>query len=121
MDSKDRAPLGAGGLTAAEALSASARKLERSEQRIFARELVRRDLPFSWHRTDKPTGATAGTPDFIVGVGKVTLWIEFKTAAGVFSNAQIQFARRLGAQGIQLHVCRSATEAIALLKRHESG
>jgi hypothetical protein len=117
MDPRDRAPLGPSGLTDAEAISEAAVKPERQEQRTFARELVRGDLPFYWHRTDKPTGATAGTPDFIVGVGGQTLWIEFKTDIGVFSDAQIQFARRLGAQGITLHICRSAAEAIEVVKR----
>jgi hypothetical protein len=117
MDPRDRAPLGPSGLTAAEAVSEAARKLERSEQRTFAQELTRRDLPFYWHRTDKPTGAVQGVPDFIVGLKGRTLWVEFKTAEGVFSDAQIQFAQRLGAQGIALHICRNAAEAIKLIKK----
>jgi hypothetical protein len=116
MSPQDRALLGKGGLTAAEAVGKAQQRLEREEQRIFSRELNRLDLPFYWHRTDKPTGATAGVPDFIVGIGGATLWIEFKTAEGIFRDGQIQFARRLGVQGIALHICRSAAEAIELIK-----
>ena len=115
MSARDRAGLGKAGITSYAAIAKAEQRLERDEQRIFSRELVRRSLPFYWHRTDKRTGATVGTPDFIVGVAGETLWIEFKAPGGVLSNAQIEFATRLGAQGLRLHICRSATEAIKLL------
>ena len=115
MSARDRAGLGKAGITSHAAIAKAEQRLERDEQRIFSRELVRRSLPFYWHRTDKRTGATVGTPDFIVGVAGETLWIEFKAPGGVLSNAQIEFATRLGAQGLRLHICRSATEAIKRL------
>ena len=115
MSARDRALLGKGGLTASEAIAMYNKRLEREEQRLFARELERFRLPYYWHRTDKRTGATVGTPDFIVGVAGETLWIEFKAPGGVLSNAQIEFATRLGVQGLRLHICRSATEAVKLL------
>jgi hypothetical protein len=67
MSARDRALLGKGGLTASEAIAMYNKRLEREEQRLFARELERFRLPYYWHRTDKRTGATCGTPDFIVG------------------------------------------------------
>lgn len=115
MSARDRALLGKGGLTASEAIAMYNKRLEREEQRLFARELERFRLPYYWHRTDKRTGATCGTPDFIVGVSGRTLWIEFKAQGGELSNAQIEFATRLGVQGLRLHICRSATEAVKLL------
>jgi|SRR5262245_34514461 len=80
MSARDRALLGKGGLTASEAIAMYNKRLEREEQRLFARELERFRLPYYWHRTDKRTGATCGTPDFIVGV-KWAMWI--RTTEGI--------------------------------------
>jgi len=119
MSQKDRAMLGKGGLTVAEAAEAAQKRPEREEQRTFARELNRLDLPFYWHRTDKRTGATLGVPDFIVGVGGVTLWIEFKAPGGALSLEQTKFLIRLGRQCLALYVCRSAAEAIKLILKEK--
>jgi|SRR6516225_7454843 hypothetical protein len=112
----DRAKLGVGGLTAAEAVAKANKRLEREEQRIFAGALTRWELPFYWHRTDKPTGAIAGLPDFIVGLAGKTLWIEFKAKGRLLSPEQSLFRARLGAQGVTLHIVHDAAEAIRLVK-----
>ena len=119
MDPKDRVHLGKAGLTAKEATAVAQKRLEREEQRIFARELTRLELPFCWDRTDKRTGATLGVPDFIVGVAGVTLWIEFKALGGTLSLEQTKFLIRLGRQRLALHVCRSAAEAIKLILKEK--
>jgi hypothetical protein len=119
LEPKDRRLLGKAGLTAKEATAVAQKRLEREEQRIFARELTRLELPFYWHRTDKRTGATLGVPDFIVGVGGATLWIEFKALGGTLSLEQTKFLIRLGRQRLALHVCRSAAEAIKLILKEK--
>jgi hypothetical protein len=116
MNKEDRAALGKVGLTASEAQAKCESRLERQEQRIFANECLRRELPFVWHRTDRKSAATLGTPDFIVGLDGQTLWIEFKAPGGILSLEQTKFRERLAEQQITLHICRGAAQAIALLK-----
>lgn len=119
LDPEARAALGPAGRTAAEAQARCADKLEREEQRLFAQDLLRRRLPKVWHKTNQASRATPGAPDFIVGVGGVTLWIEFKKpGTGRFSKEQLEFQGLLAEQKIKLHVVFSAAEAIALIQFH---
>ena len=119
LDPVYRKSLGKAGRTYAEASADGYRKFEREEQRLFSRELNRLELPFYWHRTDKPTGANAGVPDFIVGVNGVTLWIEFKAeGSGRMGPAQARFQELLARQKIKYHLVFSAKEAIELLGFH---
>ena len=115
MDPRDRPP-GNAGLTAAEAGQAGDERLERDEQRIFARWCQSHQLPFVWHSTAHRTKASVGCPDFIVGLRGVTLWIEFKRPGGKLSADQEDFQIRLAGQKITLHICRSASEAIELCR-----
>jgi len=117
MDAKDRAPLGASGLTAAEAVHKAQRREERKEQGLFALELSRRALPYVWRQTCARSTASIGTPDFIFTLRGVTWWVEFKAPGGKLSPEQVEFGQRLSRQGVQLQVCRSATEAIGLIKK----
>ena len=119
MNKKDRAALGKAGQTAEEARMVCRTRMERTEQRLFAQELSRLDFPFVWHRTDRKTAATLGTPDFIVGLNGQTLWIEFKALGGALSYEQTKFLARLGRQRIALHVCCGAAEAIRLLHKEK--
>jgi hypothetical protein len=117
LDHDFRKGLGKAGRTYAEATAEGCRKLEREEQRVFSRELNRLELPFYWHRTDKPTGANAGVPDFIVGVNGVTVWIEFKAeGSGRMRPEQIRFQELLARQKIKYRLVFSAKEAIELLQ-----
>jgi VRR-NUC domain-containing protein len=74
-----------------------------------------------WHRTDKATGATRGTPDFIVPIWgpERVLYIEFKLAGSWLSEAQEAFREGLENKGHTLYVCFSAGEAIALVKQKD--
>lgn len=95
-------------------------RLEREEQRQFANWLLLNNYTaFVWHRTDKPTGATRGTPDFIVPVLCDVLFIEFKLPGAELSQAQQEFRAGLEAKGQELYVCYSAGEAIALVKQKD--
>lgn len=116
LDPAFRKSLGKAGRTYAEATQEGCRKFEREEQRVFSRELNRLELPFYWHRTDKPTGANAGVPDFIIGVNGVTLWVEFKAeGSGRMRPEQAHFQELLARQKIKYHLVFSAAEAIELL------
>jgi VRR-NUC domain len=90
-------------------------KLEKDEQRSFANWLLLHELPFVWHSTAKRSTATPGTPDFIVGVNRVTLWIEFKREQAELSSDQEKFKALLERQKIRYYVCYTAFEAIQLL------
>lgn len=74
-----------------------------------------------WHRTDKPTGATRGTPDFVVPIwgSEGVLYIEFKMPGNWLSENQEKFRACLEAKGHTLYVCFSANEAIALVKQKD--
>jgi VRR-NUC domain len=93
-------------------------KAERDEQRSFANWCLLNELPFTWHATHTRSKATPGTPDFIVGVNRSTLWIEFKQPQGVLSPDQEAFKGRLERQGITYYVCYSAFEAIRVVEAH---
>jgi hypothetical protein len=101
--------------TFAEANEEGCEKFERDEQRIFHRELNRLELPYHWHSTAHKTKATVGCTDFIVGVGAVTLWIEFKAPGGRLSPDQERFAELLARQKNRYHLVTSAAAAIELV------
>jgi hypothetical protein len=96
-------------------------KAERAEQGHFWNWLCLNNyVPGSvWHRTDKATGATPGTPDFIVPTWTGTIYIEFKMPGNWLSKAQEEFRAGLEAKGLELHICFSAGEAIALVKQKD--
>ena len=95
-------------------------RLERQEQRQFASWLLLNGYTaVVWHRTDKPTGTTAGTPDFIVPILLDVLFIEFKLPGAELSKAQLEFKAALELKGHELYVCYSAGEAIALVKQKD--
>ena len=91
-------------------------RLERVEQREYASWLTLKDMPFVWHSTAKRSTANLGTPDFIVGVAGVTLWVEFKRVGFKLSADQEKFRQRLEKQRIFLYVCHTGFEAIKLTK-----
>ena len=75
-----------------------------------------------WHRTDRSTGATRGTPDFIVPLEwgrERVLYIEFKLPGNWLSKEQEKFRETLENKGHTLYVCFSAHEAIALVKQKD--
>jgi hypothetical protein len=89
---------------------------EKEEQKQFASYCLLHQYPFSWHKTNARSTATPGTPDFWVGINRVSLWIEFKRDySSKLSEAQQEFARALEAQGMRLYVVYSALEAIELV------
>ena len=90
------------------------RPLERAEQRTFARWCQLKDYAFVWHSPAHKTRATIGCPDFIVALGGVTLWIEFKRAGGHLSAEQEAFRNKLAAQKALYWIVGSAAEAIAI-------
>src|SRR5260370_42598395 len=78
-------------------------KLERDEQRQFANWCHLNSYPVVWHATNARTKSTPGTPDFILAVNRVTLWLEFKRDYSCqLSTDQEEFARLLKAQGVHL-------------------
>lgn len=101
--------------TYAEATAEGLAKLEREEQRLFVNELLRREIPYEWHRTDKATRSTVGCPDFIFGINGVTVWMEFKALGGTMSDEQLAFAEKLRKQNQRFHLVFSCKEAIEIL------
>jgi hypothetical protein len=92
-------------------------KLEREEQRQYANWLLLHGLKsFVWHKTNVPSTASLGTPDFVVPVGGVTLWIEFKRAGYGLSADQESFKAGLEEQGLRLYIVHTALEAIELTR-----
>jgi hypothetical protein len=95
----------------------SYQRLEREEQRIFARWLTLRALPHCWHATHKRSTATVGVFDFWVGVNTRSLWLEFKRQPELgLSHKQESFAQMLSAQHIPWHVVTNAAQAIAIVR-----
>jgi len=56
-----------------------------------------------------------GFPDAVIGYrGKLYL-VEFKTDKGKLEEDQVQFAQKMGAVGVTVHVIRNPNEMLALL------
>jgi hypothetical protein len=92
-------------------------RVERTEQKQFANWCLLNELPFSWHKTNIRSTATPGTPDFWVGVNRMSLWIEFKRDHTCkLSEAQEDFGQKLARQRMTLYVVYSAAEATELVK-----
>ena len=117
MEPKDRADrAGRAGRTAAQTPTRGALRLEREHQRVVANYCHLEDLPFIWHATNARSRATIGTPDFIIGLRRGTLWLEMKLPGQKLSADQEVFRAVLRAQGITLHIAYSDDEAIKLIK-----
>ena len=120
MDPKDRQSLGIVGLTNQEAGQKPRRRREADEQGLFANWLKLQKekglLEYVWHRTDKRSTATVGTPDFIVALpsGK-TLWIEMKSEGNQPTVEQTQTLENLARLAHSASICHSAADAIALV------
>jgi hypothetical protein len=70
-----------------------------------------------WHKTNARTGATLGTPDFIVPVHGIVLYIEFKRGPQFgLSKDQEEFKAGLEEQDKRLYICYTALEAIELVR-----
>jgi hypothetical protein len=101
-------------------------KLERDEQRQFANQLLLwnsqgRKIPFVWHSTAHRSKATPGTPDFLVGINRTWLCIEFKRDYSYkLSAEQQEFCECCLAQGLVFKVVYSADEAIKLVEQYDS-
>jgi hypothetical protein len=96
-------------------------KLEREEQGHFWNWLCLNGYAAGtiWHRTDKRSTGTLGTPDFVVPTWSGVLYIEFKMPGTTLSGAQKEFRAGLEAKGHTLYVCYSSDEAIALVKQKD--
>lgn len=95
---------------------------ERAEQSKFWRHLKDQGVEMStvWHRLDKRTGSTPGTPDFMVPLsGGRTLWMEFKLPGNTLSEDQEKFRDGLVIRAHMFHIVFSGAEAIALYDRLE--
>lgn len=77
-------------------------------QYAILKELRGRGWLFVYHNPTKPTGATLGTPDFIILApwGK-TILVECKTKGGKLSKDQQKFKRDAEAAGHTFNVVRS--------------
>jgi hypothetical protein len=96
-------------------------KLERDEQGHFWNWLCFNGYADGtiWHRTDKRSTGTLGTPDFVVPIWGGVLYVEFKMAGNFLSPAQEKFQQGLEAKGHTIYVCYSCAEAIALVKQKD--
>ena len=95
---------------------------EKKEQGDFARWLLLQnsngvDLPFEWHPLHAKSKTTPGCFDFWIGVGPVSIWIEFKRDHTCkLSDEQQEFRRKCEKRGIPTHVVHSAAEAIEIVQ-----
>ena len=76
--------------------------------REILKECQRRGWAYVYHNPTKPTGATLGTPDFIIYADKGRVFnIECKTRTGKLSKEQINFRDKLIGLGHHFEVVRS--------------
>jgi hypothetical protein len=116
MSKADRVRLGKAGLTGQEASRKAAVRAERDEHNLLANWLRLHDLWF-WHaRTDRRTGSTVGTPDFLIIVHGRCLPIELKVGSNTLSPAQVDVKEHLERTGTIVAIAHSATEAIEYIR-----
>ena len=98
---------------------------EITEQRLFAAWLKRQGeagtLCVVWHRPDKRSTATIGTPDFIIALcnGR-TLWIELKAAGNSETDDQRAFREKLAKLAHSAFLAHSCADAIRLVRLYQS-
>jgi hypothetical protein len=101
-------------------------KSERKEQGHFANWLLLknsegRKIPWVWHATHAPSKATPGCPDFLVGINRVWLSLEFKRDyAAQLSPEQKEFCEACEEQKLIYRVVYSAAEAIDIIEKLDS-
>jgi hypothetical protein len=94
---------------------------EKKEQSTFARWLLLQnsngaDLPFEWHPLHTRSKTTPGCFDFWIGVGHVSIWIEFKKDRPcTLSDEQQEFRRKCEKRGVPTYIVHSAAQAIELV------
>jgi hypothetical protein len=75
---------------------------------------LRGQVAYTYHRSDKPTGATLGDADFVLYAASRCLHIEFKDKETRISPAQVKRHAELAAVGVTVHILRDLDAAIAL-------
>lgn len=95
-------------------------RAEKFIQRDIARALKQAGYLHVWHRLDKPTGGTLGTPDFLVFLegGRCCL-LEVKTATGKLSPWQKEFAARCARKRVPCFTVRSVCHAMECVRAVE--
>lgn len=99
---------------------------EKTEQKSFANHLTNLNekgakIVWVWHKMNKRSRATPGTPDFFVGINGHAMWIEFKKDYSCeLSPPQETFRLYCQAQRIEWHIVYSAFEAIKLVEDADS-
>ena len=81
---------------------------------------IQRGWPYVRSRTDRATGTTVGTPDFIIATHFTdpklkTLWIECKSKEGKQTTAQRGFQLLLEMNGHAYHLVRSFAQFVAII------
>ena len=85
------------------------------------REFLRRGkYAYTYHRPDRPTGATLGDADFILYCANRVLMIEFKDKETKVSKVQVQRHAELAATGTIVHILRELPAAITLVTEWRS-
>ena len=83
------------------------------------KELLRRGWHHVYHNPSKPTGATAGTPDFIIYCPAARmLHVECKTKKGKLSKDQVKFRDDITVLHHDYHVVRSLARFKAIADQH---
>lgn len=77
--------------------------------------LKARNIAFVWNRTDVPSTATEGAPDFVIACNP-PLFVEFKTKVGKLSEKQRDWHFLAERQGVTVHVLRSFESFEDLMK-----
>lgn len=118
MPKEERARLGISGVTKEEAQHSFEIKNERELQKLIRNELLRRDIPHSWSRTDKRTTNVVGWPDFTFPINGYYGFIEVKYSGGQLSKEQEKVIESLianGAKGVVARDFNSAKEFLDTL------
>lgn len=115
MSPADRAPLGAAGLTAAEAAAKALAGEEDKLQQQIANLLNLRGIEYITPSMRRKSALPPGWPDFTFVYRAVPFALEAKTAVGTLSPEQEALHPRLAANGWQVRVVRSVAEVKALL------
>ena len=83
------------------------------------RQCRRRGWTYVYHDPTRRTGATLGTPDFIIIAGRgVTLWVECKTRKGKLSKDQENFKRDLEGRSHAYFLIRSEAQFCAEVNKY---
>lgn len=120
MSPEDRAPLGKGFKTSAEAREVCDARSEKELQRLCEAYARQHSIPFFRQRMDRKSNMPIGTPDAFICLRGAFLAVEFKVGTNGLTPEQSACLMDIQKNGGRIYVIRKFEDFVSVLKATES-